>query len=168
MEAVFETERLIGVVLEDRFLSDIKTFWGDEAVMKLCNGATSTEILPQVIEAYQTSHKKHGLSVYGLFEKVSGEVIGAAGFNITADLQEIELIYHFRKQSWGKGYATEAAAACVELAKKHEQVQQIVASASPANAQSLKILEKIGFDYKGLKWFEDTEQEEPYYEMRLK
>ena len=157
MEAVFETERLIGVVLEDRFLSDMMTFWGDEEVMEHCNGATSVDVLPQVIEAYQACHKKYGLSVYGLCEKNSGEVIGAAGFNITADLQEIELIYHFNKQSWGKGYATEAAAASVELAKKHGQVERIVASASPANAQSLKILEKIGFDYKGLKWFEDTE-----------
>ncbi|WP_246066931.1 GNAT family N-acetyltransferase [Cytobacillus solani] len=44
---------------------------------------------------------------------------------------------------------------------------KIYASADPKNTGSLKILEKIGFKYKGMKWFEDTNQEEAYYEIQV-
>ncbi len=168
MEVIFETERLKGVLLEERFLPDVKKFWGNEEVMKHCNGASSEDLLPKTIQAYRRCHLENGLSVYALFEKNLEEVIGAAGFNLSGNIQEVELIYHFNQQAWGKGYATEAATACIELASKHGDVNLIFASASPDNIQSLKILEKIGFENKGLKWFEDTEQEEPYYEIKLK
>ncbi len=65
----------------------------------------------------------------------------------------------------GEGICSEAALACVEVAKAKKAVSRVYASADPANKGSLRILEKIGFEYKGLKWFEDTNQEEPYYEL---
>ncbi|WP_043929636.1 GNAT family N-acetyltransferase [Bacillus sp. EB01] len=101
-------------------------------------------------------------------DKESGKVIGAAGFNVRESPETSELIYHFAKSAWGKGYATEAAAACVELAKKHPGTVTIFASSDPDNTGSLKILETIGLEYKGMKWFDDTNQEEPYYEMNVK
>jgi ribosomal-protein-alanine N-acetyltransferase len=55
----------------------------------------------------------------------------------------------------------------LDLAKNSGKVQLVTASASPENEGSLKILEKIGFTYKGMKWFDDTEQEEPYYEYKI-
>jgi len=135
--------------------------------MELCNGASEHDVLFQVINGYRKCHEKNGLSVYAVKDKETNEVIGAAGFNITDGIDNIELIYHFRKKSWGKGFATEAANACLEIAKKHGKVQIITASADPQNIGSLKILEKIGFISKGTKWFEDTGQEEPYYEYQI-
>ncbi|WP_391202418.1 GNAT family N-acetyltransferase [Psychrobacillus sp. L4] len=167
MENVFETDRLFLCVFEDAHLDYVKQFWGNEEVMALCDGATSHEILLQVIEAYRKCHEVKGLSVYAVIDKETNEVLGSAGFNVTSSLIEVELIYHFSKKSWGKGYATEAAKACLELAKNHGKVQLVTASASPHNTGSLKILEKIGFTFIGMKWFDDTEQEEPYYEYKI-
>lgn len=144
-----------------------KQFWGNQEVMSLCDGASAHELLPQVIEGYRKLHEDRGLSVYAVTEKESDEVIGAIGFNPTDSMDVIELIYHFSKKSWGKGFATEAAAACLKLAKNKGNIKIITASADPLNLGSLKILEKMGFTYMGMKWFEDTEQEEPYYEYLL-
>ena len=94
-------------------------------------------------------------------------MIGAVGFNPTDSTGVIELIYHFSKKSWGKGFASEAAAACLKLAKNKGNIRIITASADPQNIGSLKILEKIGFTYVSMKWFEDTKQEEPYYEYLM-
>ena len=94
-------------------------------------------------------------------------MIGAAGFNVENTIEEVELIYHFNKNSWGKGYATEAVGACMNIVKLHPKVKLVSASASKKNIGSLKILERVGFTYIGLKWFEDTQQEEPVYECRL-
>ncbi|HWL24699.1 MAG TPA: GNAT family N-acetyltransferase [Ureibacillus sp.] len=165
MKIIAETERLILKVLEPSDLEDLKTFWGDEEVMEHVGGATPHEHLHKIQEGYARCHEATGLSVYAVVEKESGVVIGGAGFNVKDINEPLELIYHFAKRAWGKGYATEAAAACVDYAKQNPKVKKIFASADPKNAASLKILEKIGFDYKGMKWFDDTNQEEPYYEM---
>lgn len=168
MVIVAETQRLYLKVYEEGDIDDMKTFWGDQEVMEHCLGAIPHEHLFKVQEAYASCHEVNGLSVYAVVEKESGRVVGAAGFNVK-DIQEpVELLYHFAKNVWGKGYATEAATACVEYAKQHPKVKKIYASAAPQNAGSLKILEKIGFDYLGVKWFEDTHQEEPYYEMKIR
>ena len=167
MEIIYETKRLYLCVFNDSHLDAVKKFWGDEEVMALCDGASSSDVLGRVIEGYRKCHEINGLSVYAVKDKESKEIIGAAGFNCVNSLSDVELIYHYSKKSWGKGFATEAAYACVEIAINHGEVQVITASASPENKGSLKVLEKIGFPFKCMKWFEDTEQEELYYEYRI-
>lgn len=167
MTIIYETERLFLCKFDESYAEAAKEFWGDEDVMALCNGATPHDIILKVIDGYRRCHEENGLSVYAVKEKETSTIIGAAGFNITNSLDTVELIYHFRKHSWGKGYATEAAQACLEVAKSHSKVRCITASADPRNQSSLKILEKIGFTAKGTKWFEDTKQEEPYYEYMI-
>jgi len=46
-------------------------------------------------------------------------------------LSNIELTYHYSEKSLGKGFATEAAHACLEVARNHLEVQVVTASASP-------------------------------------
>lgn len=168
MEVVYETERLSLRAFQDEDIEAVKQFWGDEEVMRYCLGATAHEKLPLSLKAYRECHEAKGLSVYAVVEKETGTVIGAGGFNISDEIREVELIYHFAKSSWGKGYATETARACVELAKSHGGVERIDASVDPRNADSSKILEKIGFTYAGMEWFEDSQQEEAVYEIMLK
>lgn len=168
MEKLIETERLLLHVFSLEDLDAAKTFWGDPEVMKESGGASPLEVLPKILSSYRKCHEEKGLSVYAVTEKSTGSVIGAAGFNIVDSIQEVELIYHFSSASWGKGYATEATKACLELAKRHGNVEKVHASADPDNRNSTKILEKIGFNYQGMKWFDDTNQEEPYYEFEIK
>lgn len=167
MNIIKETDRLCLVVFEDSFTESAMLFWGDDEVMKLCGGPSSVEALPKTIEFYRNCHEKNNLSVYAVMEKSTGDIIGAAGFNVESTIDEVELIYHFNKNSWGKGYATEAVSACMDVVKLHPEVRLVSASASKENAGSLKILERVGFTYMGLKWFDDTQQEEPVYECRL-
>ncbi|MEI4769336.1 GNAT family N-acetyltransferase [Psychrobacillus sp. FJAT-51614] len=164
MKIIIETDRLYLCVFEDSQIESAKNFWGDKEVMALCDGPTPHELLLKVIEGYRKCHDVKGLSVYAVILKETKEVIGCAGFNIVSSMEEVELIYHFIKSAWGKGYASEAATACLELVKSHGKVQKIIASASPENIGSLKILEKIGFTFKGMKWFDDTQQDEHFYE----
>ncbi|WP_442599983.1 GNAT family N-acetyltransferase [Neobacillus sp. D3-1R] len=167
MEVIAVTERLVLRVFDEIDVEDAKTFWGDQEVMEHCLGSLPHEHLQKVLASYAACHQTKGLSVYAVVEKQSGRVIGAAGFNVQTTLESVELIYHYAKSAWGKGYATEAASACIDFAKKNPQVFKIYASADPKNSGSLKILEKIGFEYKGTKWFDETNQEEPYFEINL-
>lgn len=113
MNVIMDTERLILKVFEETDVEDAKSFWGDQEVMEYCLGATPHDLLGKVLEAYASCHETKGLSVYAVVEKESGRVIGAAGFNVPTTVESVELLFHFAKSAWGKGYASEAAAACV-------------------------------------------------------
>ncbi|MGD6832815.1 GNAT family N-acetyltransferase [Sutcliffiella halmapala] len=167
MEIVAKSERIFLKIFDEHDVESAKNFWGDQEVMKFCGGATPFNKLSKVLEWYRNCHEENGLSVYAVVEKNSGKTIGAAGFNVKESVEEIELIYHFSKSSWGKGFASEAALACVEFAKLNGNVKKIHAAADANNTSSLKVLEKAGLHYLETRWFEDTEQEEPYYEMNL-
>lgn len=164
---IHESERLKLKLFDSEDLQAVKSFWGDSEVMAYCGGASPEEVLPKVLQLYGECHDVKGLSVYAVVEKASGNVIGAAGFNVVHGLERIELIYHFAKSSWGKGYATEAAIACMDLAKKRQEVRTVYASADSKNINSTNILKKAGFKFIEMKWFDDTKQEEPYFEYQF-
>lgn len=140
-------------------------FWGNEEVMNDCGGSMSSELLPDVLSFYQLSQLEYGLSVYGVVLLETGELIGAAGFNIEESLNNVELIFHFRKDMWNKGYGTEAALACLHYAHSLHIVQTVNASSAISNTHALRILEKIGFQYKGIQYIEDIEQEEAFFTL---
>jgi len=56
------------------------------------------------------------------------------------------------KKFWGKGYATEAAEACLELGFNQFNMKAIVGRAMPANVASVRVLEKIGLSSLKIDW----------------
>jgi len=163
----FETDRLILRTLQRENLDSVMDFWGNEEVMKFCGGAGTKERELKSIEFYMNLQNEKGFSPYIVILKENSEVIGACGFNPTKNDCEIELIYHFSQMYWGKGYATEAAKACINHARDNLKISNIIASIHPNNNSSRNVLEKLGFEFKGMKWCEDTQEEEPYFELPI-
>lgn len=98
--------------------------------------------------------------------KENSRIIGVCGFNPSDNENEAELIYHFNPNYWGKGYATEAASSCIkELKERKPAIKKIIAAVDPHNPASSSVLTKIGMTAKGTKWFDDTQQEELYFEL---
>src|SRR6266498_4358830 len=52
---------------------------------------------------------------------------------------EIDLGYRFIKKAWGKGYATEAAYACIKYGFEKLNLQRIIGRAVPGNIASLNV-----------------------------
>ncbi|WP_432409551.1 GNAT family N-acetyltransferase [Wukongibacter sp. M2B1] len=168
MLIISETERLILRVLEPKDLDSVMNFWGNDEVMKYCGGSSGNrELIGRAINNYMNSQRKRGFSAYAVILKETNEIIGACGYNYTQDGNEVELIYHFSKQYWGKGYATEAGKACIEYARENLHIDKIIASVDPKHYSSRKVLEKLGFEYIDMRWFEDTKQNEPYFELHI-
>ena len=93
------------------------------------------------------SQDNYGHSLWVVIEKSGGELIGDCGFlrMPEPDEHEIELGYRLMKSWWGRGYATEAAAACVEYGFDRLSLDCIVAVTNPENRASQRVLQKIGF-----------------------
>jgi ribosomal-protein-alanine N-acetyltransferase len=59
-------------------------------------------------------------------------------------VDDVEVGYSLDPPYWGRGLATEIAAACVERARADLRLTTVVALTQPANARSQRVLEKIG------------------------
>ena len=80
-----------------------------------------------------------------------GELIGAVGIRITSpQRREAILSYMWRRDVWGRGYATEAAEALVAFGFEKLGMHRICAFCDVDNGASVRVLEKAGFQREGL------------------
>ena len=108
--------------------------------------AHASEILEKVIIP-QYALYNHGR--WAVHVKTTLEFLGWCGLKYRAELNEIDLGYRFKKEGWGKGYATEAAYASIQYGFEKIGLQRIVARAEIENIGSWKVLEKCGMTYIG-------------------
>lgn len=71
------------------------------------------------------------------------------GFNSkTPSTDDIELGWRFKREYWGRGYASEAAAAVADaVLAKNQNVQFLSAIAMPDNAGSIGVMRKLGMQF---------------------
>lgn len=151
MNVILETNRLLlrTFTLEDAQLiyelnldPEITRYTGDP--VKDINHAK--EVLEQVILP-QYALYNHGRWAVHIKDKL--EFIGWCGLKNRPERNEIDLGYRFLKTAWGKGYASEAAFACIKYGFEKLNLQRIIGRAMPDNIGSLRVLEKCGMTYMG-------------------
>lgn len=78
-------------------------------------------------------------------EQDSGAYVGRVGLRWTevGGRPAIEVLWAIAPERHGEGFATEAAAAAIELARERD-VEEVIAMVLPANAASLRVAEKAG------------------------
>ena len=88
----------------------------------------------------------HGLCA--VVEHGPARVVGTCGvFPVEWVGPEVEVAYHFARDVWNRGYATEAAGAWVGAAFDQLELERVVALAYPANRASTRVMEKIGMRF---------------------
>lgn len=164
---VLKTDRLLLRTWTENDLDSGFSIWGDEEVMKFIDDGK-----PKTLEQVKSSiyagiqhQQKYGYQHWAVTEIDSRKLIGACGFNRTEQDGEIELVFHFAKAHWNKGYAKEAAQGCIQHAIQVLRPKKIIASCHPKNEISKRVLLKVGFTFISNLWYEDTQREELYFEM---
>jgi RimJ/RimL family protein N-acetyltransferase len=95
------------------------------------------------------NHGRWAVHVKQVHHPVATGFIGWCGFKFRPELNEIDLGYRFKRSSWGNGYATEAAFACLKYGFEKLRLERIVGRALPDNTASINVLEKCGMVYIG-------------------
>lgn len=81
----------------------------------------------------------------------SGELIGACGITIiSTERLQAAMGYAYRRDIWGRGYATEAARALVAFGFEQLGMHRICAYCDVDNIASARVLEKTGMQREGL------------------
>jgi ribosomal-protein-alanine N-acetyltransferase len=101
-----------------------------------------------IIAASEASFRAHGLGIWCASERVGaqpGETIGVAGARPMAS-GELELIYGFLPEHWGRGFAIEAARAVLERAFERGQ-PRVWAGTDVENKASERVMQRIGMRF---------------------
>jgi [ribosomal protein S5]-alanine N-acetyltransferase len=151
-ETIFETERLsVHPWNLDTDLEAAFEIYGDPEVVCFVGMEpdASVKITRQRIEEYLATAEEEEL--WGaVIEKVSGQVIGTVLLVYLYDkkmeqyLDDVEIGWHFRKASWGKGYATEVGRALIDYGLTKLKLPVLYAVITPANIASMRVAEKLG------------------------
>jgi RimJ/RimL family protein N-acetyltransferase len=87
-----------------------------------------------------------GLGYWSVFARDrAGDCLGYIVLSPVPDADDIELSYGFRREAWGRGYATEAARAGLDWAFRARGLPEIVALVYPDNRRSQRVIAKLGF-----------------------
>ena len=78
-----------------------------------------------------------------------GAFFGWCGVTPVVDVGEYDLGYRFFEEHWGRGFASEAAAAVLAYARRELAGKRVVGRAMVENRASVRVLEKIGLRYEG-------------------
>lgn len=116
------------------------------------SGATRTrEQASTSIRAFERDWSENGYGLFAVERLDDARFIGFAGLSQPTFLPEImpavEIGWRFVRQSWGRGYATEAARAAVDFGFRSACLREIVCIFQVANQASARIAAKLGMAF---------------------
>ena len=148
--AAIETERLF---IRPFVLSDAASYLplvSDPQVIRYTadKPLKSAEEAASFLQAYPL--RDYALFGYGrmaCIEKATGDLIGFTGLKYLEDMDETDIGYRFVPSAWGKGYATESAAAVMERQPALLGLERVIGLVEPQNSGSVRVLTKLGMAY---------------------
>jgi ribosomal-protein-alanine N-acetyltransferase len=118
--------------------------WRDPGVRRYLwdDRAISRSRVAQAVRDHFESVIKRCIGFWALHFRNADSLIGFCGFRIERT-SEIELLYGLAPAYWGRGLATEAAAAALDYAWKKD-FAHIYGYTDPPNERSIAVLKRLG------------------------
>jgi len=134
-------------------VDELHCLWIDPGVRKFLwdNQVIPRETAIAVVESSVESFVNHGFGFWTIRFKNDPELIGFGGLRHFAEdgglTSGVEILYGVGPEHWGKGIATEAAAAVLRYGFEERELAHIYAGADPPNATSFRVIEKLGMKF---------------------
>lgn len=122
---------------------------GDATVMWVYPHPFSPNEVRDWVEWNLGSYAARGFGLWVLTLRDGGDFVGECGLTAqtVAGVTEIEVGYQLLPAFWGRGLATEAAAACRDFARDVAGLDRVVAFIDPRNVASQRVATKIGLTF---------------------
>lgn len=140
---ILSSERLIFHPFTEDDLPLLTKLHSDPEVQRTLGGMWDAATIAQRLARFVTEQAERGHSKWKVFTR-DGEFIGRAGVSLFERTGELELGYTLARPFWGKGYASEAAAAVRDWAFRTLPVDHIIGFTDLQNLASQRVLERIG------------------------
>jgi RimJ/RimL family protein N-acetyltransferase len=146
MAIILETPRLI---LREMSLADldfVAVMLADPEVMRYYPKCYSHNEAETWVERQVNRYARHGHGLWLVLDKASGQPVGQVGLLIqnVEGVEEKEVGYLIHRPFWHRGFATEAALACLDHAFVVLGRQQVISLIRPENLSSQGVARKLG------------------------
>ena len=144
---VLDTQRLVlrrlepadaGFILEITNDPDWLRHIGDRGIRSLDDARR------YITEGPRAMYERHGFGLYLVEQRDGGTPIGLCGLIKRDWLDDVDIGFAFLPAFRGRGFALEAAAATLEFGRTTLGLHRIAAIVSPGNADSLRLLGRLG------------------------
>ncbi len=143
---IVETERLYLREMTPSDLPALCSMLQDIEVMYAWEHAFSDEEVSAWIDRNRARYREYGCGYWLAVDKISGRVVGQAGL-IPEEIEgrrHLGIGWMLAREHWHRGYAVEAAKACLEYAFRVRGEERIVADIRPQNGASIRVAESLG------------------------
>ena len=166
-EPVAETKRLILRGWRDGDRAEFVRHLNTPAVMRWLGGVQDEATFTAAFDRIAGFQRDYGHTFWIVERKADGALLGFCGLKrVNADntplVGEFEIGWRFREDSWGRGFAKEAAIACLDLAFDHFGAPHVVALTVDGNADSWGMMERLGMTRRA-----DLDFDDPRYGPEL-
>ena len=90
------------------------------------------------------SYARNGFGLWVVHPRQRSEPVGLCGLVRRDSLPHPDLGFAFFPSAWGRGWASESAAAVLDLARYSLGMRRVLAITDPANAASIRVLRRLG------------------------
>jgi len=126
-------------------------------------GVSDLEGAVGYIEHTRAGYSANGFGLWRADVKATGEAAGICGLVKRDGLEHPDVGYAFLERFWGRGYASESAAAALAYGRETVGLKTIVAITTPANRGSIAVLERIGMTFAGMIQLPGHDGESSYF-----
>jgi len=143
---ILSTNRLILCEMSENDLGHLQQIFDEAISMTFYTLEQKSEKANIWIDHMLDSYKKNGFGMWLCFEEESQKFVGQCGLmkNEIDRNEEMELGYSVLRKYWNRGYATEAAQACIHYAFENLNTEQVVSLIDKENQPSIQVSKKIG------------------------
>ena len=149
---VIETPRVILRELTPADADALMEFFGDPVAMRYWPRTKTRDEVLTMIEWCLKCYAERGYGLWAAVLKETGEVVGRIGLICQRDINgrdEVEVAYGLIPRFWGKGLATEAAAACRDHAFSRLGCDRVISLVYKENTPSRRVAERLGMTIQG-------------------
>ena len=142
----FSTESLTAERLHEGHLADLVALHLDAEVSRFLGGVRTAEVTKAYLATNMAHWDQHGFGLWVLRTK-DGAFAGRAGIrhNLVDDIDEIEILYAFKREFWGRGFASETAAAMTDIGLSQVKLPSLIGIVNVANGASRRVLERSNY-----------------------
>jgi RimJ/RimL family protein N-acetyltransferase len=155
---VLHTPRLELRAWQDADRAPFAALNADPEVMEFMPRRLTPAESDELIASAQRVLEQRGWGLWAVATHPQREFLGFTGLNPVSFSAPFtpctEVLWRLKRAAWGRGYATEAARACLDFAFARLALPEVVAFTVPANRRSRAVMERLGMRHDGAADFE--------------
>ncbi|MCU0261272.1 MAG: GNAT family N-acetyltransferase [Ilumatobacteraceae bacterium] len=114
----------------------------DEQVMATIGPVMTRDQSDALLDRIEAAHDERGFGLWCV--DLGGECIGFTGLSVPWFRDGVEVGWRIRSEHWGRGYATEAAAASLTDGFGRLGLHEVISFTAVTNVASRRVMEKLG------------------------